>query len=454
MRASRSFFTLILTLSSFAGAQSAGTHLSRWLPEAQVRSSGNRATAAADVSAKELGKLTASDGQFDDVFGNAVALDGDTIVVGNESAAIGKNLQQGAAYVFVKPANGWHSMTQTAKLTASDGQEFDDFGISVAIRGNTIAIGANCHPWKEGRCPGAVYIFEKPESGWADMTQTAELTASDDNSPYGFALGWSVAIGPDYTVTAGAILAAANGGGAVYVFPKPQGGWKNMTQTAELTASDGQPMNALGESVSYVGNTVAAGAIGWPNGAGNKCCQGAAYIFAKPAKGWENATETARLNQPHREQRDNFGVSLSFDPSAENLISAGAAGTPVNGERPRAVYVFSKPSGGWKTTSTATARITAYDGQVKDGFGSAVGVEENLIAAGAPGFSNFQGAAYLYQKPAEGWKTTSKYDVRLSFHARRYDFFGGALALQGNTLVIGADLEKPAGAAYVFQTGP
>jgi hypothetical protein len=452
MLASRSFLTLILTLSSFAGAQSAGTHLSGWVPEAQVRSSGSRAIAAADVSARELGKLTASDGQVDDALGNAVAVDGDTIVVGDESAVVGKNFQQGEAYVFVKPANGWHSMTQTAKLTASDGQEFDGFGQSVAIRGNTIAIGANCHPWNHGRCPGAVYIFEKPESGWTDMTQTAELTASDDNSPYGFALGWSVAIGPDHTVAAGAILAAANGG-AVYVFPKPPRGWKNMTQTAELTASDGEPMNALGQSVSYVGNTVAAGAIGWPSGGGDNCCQGAAYIFAKPAKGWKSATETARLNQPDREPRDNFGVALSFDPSAENLISAGATGTPVNGERPRALYVFSKPTGGWKTTSASTARLTAYNGRVGDGFGAPVGVEENLIATGAPGFSNFRGAAYLYQKPAEGWKTTSKYDLRLSFHANGNDFFGGALALQGDTLVIGADLEKPAGAAYVFQTG-
>jgi hypothetical protein len=68
---------------------------------------------------------------LNDVFGNSVAMDGDTIVVGDVTANVGQNSEEGAAYVFVKPASGWHNMTQTAKLTASDGEESDGFGQGV-----------------------------------------------------------------------------------------------------------------------------------------------------------------------------------------------------------------------------------------------------------------------------------------------------------------------------------
>ena len=236
--------------------------------QAKLRPNISAAVTAAGprVAWKRFAKLTPSDGQIGDIFESAVAIAGDVIVVGNETANIGKNISQGAAYIFVKPSNGWHDMTQTAKLTASDGQYNDSFGHSVAIRGDTVAIGAYCHLAQIGSCPGAVYVFKKPKDGWTDMTQTAELTASDDHSQYGYHLGWSAAIGPDYTITCGAVSAAVNDAGAVYVFLKPPNGWRDKTQDAELTASDGQPFDGLGNSVSYNGNTVAAGAQNWPNG--------------------------------------------------------------------------------------------------------------------------------------------------------------------------------------------
>ena len=98
--------------------------------------------------------------------------------------------------MFVKPAGGWASRTQTAKLTASDGDWFDRLGWSVAIAGDTIVAGA---PRPTGPIDaGAVYVFVRPAGGWADRTQTAKLTASQGRS-----LGFSVAISGD-TIVAGA----------------------------------------------------------------------------------------------------------------------------------------------------------------------------------------------------------------------------------------------------------
>lgn len=108
--------------------------------------------------------------------GISVAISGDTIVAGAQNATVGSNAGQGAAYIFVKPSSGWTDMTETAKLTASDGKAGDGFGGSVGISSNTIVVGA-CP--QSGMCNGhgKVYVFLKPKSGWKTTSKfKAELT--------------------------------------------------------------------------------------------------------------------------------------------------------------------------------------------------------------------------------------------------------------------------------------
>ena len=76
-----------------------------------------------------------------DYFGSSVSISGNTVVVGAPDDTVGSNNQQGAAYVFTEPGSGWANMTQTAKLTASDGAAGDYFGHSVSISGNTVVVG-------------------------------------------------------------------------------------------------------------------------------------------------------------------------------------------------------------------------------------------------------------------------------------------------------------------------
>ena len=90
----------------------------------------------------QTAKLTASDGAASDEFGSSVSISGNTVVVGAPDATVGGNTQQGAAYVFTEPGSGWANMTQTAKLTASDGAADDWFRHSVSISGNTVVVGA------------------------------------------------------------------------------------------------------------------------------------------------------------------------------------------------------------------------------------------------------------------------------------------------------------------------
>jgi hypothetical protein len=224
--------------------------------------------------------LTASDGANKDQFGIAVAVDGNTAVVG---AFKGEGI--GAAYVFVKPPSGWASMTQTAELTASDAQIFDCFGCSVAISGNTVVVGSSGAEIGGNTAQGAAYVFVEPPTGWTNMTQTAKLAASDGVSDAQFGAG--VAISGN-TLVVGAPATSLTQGNA-YVFVEPNGGWTDATQTAELVPSDGFDFDNFGLSVSISGETAVVGAPADANG-GSK--PGRAYVFVEPTEGWTNMTQT------------------------------------------------------------------------------------------------------------------------------------------------------------------
>ena len=182
--------------------------------------------------------LAASDGTGWDEFGSSVAISGDTVVVGarNATCPIEGGSGPGAAYVFFEPA-GWPDTShgpdnlpwavgETARLTASDGVNYDAFGTSVAISGDTVVVGACFATYGldyDSAGPGAAYVFAKPTSGWADMNETAKLRAGDGVN--GGMFGGSVAMSGG-TLVVGAPGAA--GPGAAYVFSPTEKYWTVM----------------------------------------------------------------------------------------------------------------------------------------------------------------------------------------------------------------------------------
>ena len=150
--------------------------------------------------------------------------------------------------------------TQTAKLTASDGAADDYFGYSVSISGNTVVVGAPGATVGANSGQGAAYVFTEPGSGWANMTQTAKLTASDGAADDGFGRRFRSAATRWWSGRRDTTVGTNSQQGAAYVFTEPGSGWANMTQTAKLTASDGAAGdNCFGNSVSISGNTVVVG---------------------------------------------------------------------------------------------------------------------------------------------------------------------------------------------------
>jgi hypothetical protein len=214
-----------------------------------------------------------------DGFGSSVGISGNTIVIGAPRYAPGGH-ERGAAFVFSGPWSG--EQTQTATLTANDVSPtaVPELGLSVAVSGKTIVAGAPFHTVGSNPGQGAVYVFVMPTAGrWVSRTQTAELTASDGQSNDN--LGWSVAVS-GHTIVAGADsrqIGSNDNQGAAFVYTEPSHGWKTTkADTAELTASNGGANDYLGDSVAVSGPTIVAGARQHKGGSNTKDF-GAAYVF-------------------------------------------------------------------------------------------------------------------------------------------------------------------------------
>jgi len=346
---------------------------------------------------RQTAKLTATDGQINAFFGSSVSISGNTVVVGADGADVDSKIAQGAAYIFVQPAKGWTNMTQTAKLTATDGAAKSYFGSSVAMREDTVVIGADGANVGPSNFAGAVYVFQKPSKGWATTTRaSAKLIASD--AAKDDQLGYSVAISGD-AVIAGARF--ANVGpiahqGASYLFAKSAQGWKDTHETAKLTASDGAKDSQFGSSVSTDGKVVVAGAPG-------KDAAGAVYLFVKPSGRWaSSSTYSAKLIPADGGPGDQLGLAVSIQG---DMVLAGAPSVSAT-KRQSAVYGFMKPAGGWSGKLAETWELMSPGGKEKedDRLGSCLQIEGESLVVGAPyatiGNNKYQGAAYVFKRPA------------------------------------------------------
>ncbi len=384
-------------------------------------------------------KLTASDGQNGDGFGISVAISGDTVVVGADQA----DHTAGAAYVFVKPASGWTNLTQTAKLTPSDGQNglFNslNFGYGVALSGDTIVVGQFVDRGVVAH-RRAAYIFVEPPGGWTNMTETARLMdpePGDAQDSYGTA----VAI-YDNTVVVGSQYANAGGPGRAYVFVQPESGWSTTNvPTAQLSSTDSSAGDAFGESVVIDGDTIA---ISSPWAPVNGTPEGAIYVYVKPANGWINMSQTAKLAASDLGGGARFGGTLAL--SGDAIVTGSYL--------LQAAYVFVEPTGGW-VNMTQTAELSS---SVQGLFVDSVAIDASVIAVGSENYNNFQGAVYVFTKPAGGWRSTNQQAaILIPSDGTEADDFGISVALNNSIVIAGAfrqpvvNFQAGPGAAYLFE---
>lgn len=329
----------------------------------------------------EIAKLSASDGAG--LFSVAVGENGRLVVAGALNEMIGQNPNQGAVYVFVEPADGWTGdITETAKLTASDGGANAFLGVSVSTTNGVIVAGA----YQGGdHGQGEAYVYVEPSGGWVNGTETAQLRAS--NGQTGDAFGASISVyGPRVVVGADGVN---NFEGVAYVFQEPTGGWKTMTETAQLSPPGTGKF--LAGSVAVLGKTVVLGAPFVPPG-------GAAYIYVEPLGGWVS-TDKPNATLTEADNSKCLGESVSIGPV---MIALGDAcvryGHPIRFTGDTVAYVASKK--GWQDSSNGIL-LRPKGGQQN----SIPAIGKNRVIVGAPdttvGNKADQGAAFIFTVPAK-----------------------------------------------------
>jgi hypothetical protein len=371
----------------------------------------------------------ASNTGMSDAFGSSVAVFGDTVAVGTifeASSAIGINgneadnsaRESGAVYVFARSGTTW---TQQAYIKASNTGMSDEFGFSVALSDDTLAVGAP---------------FEASNSIGINVGNQA------DNSAFG--------------------------AGAVYVFVRGGTRW---TQQAYVKASNTEPPlpgeivgDAFGSSVSLSGDTLAVGAPGEDSDASgvnrdqtnnNAPGSGAVYVFVRNGQTW---TQQAYIKASNTSTGDNFGaVSLSDDTLAVGAPGESSKATGVNGDQADksalnsgAVYVFVRND----TTWSQQAYVKASNTRALSEFGSPIALSGDTLAVAAIGESSnatgidgnqvdtsatSAGAAYVFARRNLGWAQQAY--IKAS-NTAKFDNFGSSLSLSGDTLAVGAPNEN------------
>jgi hypothetical protein len=441
--------------------------------------------------------LKASNAEGPDLFGDSVAVSGNTIVVGadNEASnATGVNgngannsaTSSGAAYVFVRSGTTW---SQQAYLKASNPGAFDYFGYSVAVSGDTVVVGAayedsnatgiNGNPLDNSLLgAGAAYVFVRNGSSWS---QQAYLKASNPDAFDAF--GRSVAVSGD-TVVVNAYLEdssasgvngnqadnSAHDSGAAYVFVRNGTSW---TQQAYLKASNTDATDYFGWSVAVSGDTVVVGAVAEDSSARGASVHsdqldnsafgaGAAYVFVRSGTTW---TQLAYLKASNSDASDQFGqsVAVSGDTvvvgASQEDSSAFAAGPGVTGSQfdnntplSGSAYIFDLRSGSFGSLPAVAQQVyvKASNTDADDEFGRSVAVSGDTVVVGAPfeasdanGVNGDQtdnsttraGAAYVFVRNGSSW---SQQAYLKASNSNSYDYFGCSVSVSGDFVVVGA----------------
>lgn len=370
-----------------------------------------------------------------DLFGESVAISGDTIVIGarwenssttsivNGATTAGSNnsgFANGAAYVFVRSGTTW---SHQAYLKTPNNSGFDFFGASVAIDGDTVVVGAFTEDStttaiingtnlaaanNAGNNTGAAYVFTRAGTSWSHQAYLKAPNAGDSDL-----FGGRVAISGDTIVVAataeasststilnGTDLSSANdagsGNGAAYVFTRAGTSWSHQ---AYLKAPNTGNDHEFGRSVAIDGDTIVVGAyreasstnfiinganLSATNNTGSD--NGAAYVFARSGTVWSHQ---AYLKAPNNSNVDRFGESVAISgdtivvgASREDSTSTDSANSDAAndaGNDNGAAYVYTRIAGNWFSQEY----LKSPNNSNRDEFGVSVGVSANTIVVGA-----------------------------------------------------------------------
>ncbi|MEL7363253.1 MAG: hypothetical protein AAFN13_14355, partial [Bacteroidota bacterium] len=369
-------------------------------------------------------KLTLPDGDRNDAFGTALALDGTTLAVGSDNATV---------YLFDRGAEATSAWTEGQRLRAVDiataEQRAERFGRAVALDGDRLVVGAS------GGTTEA-FVYERTAGVWSVSAVLVDDPENDDEE-FNDAFGDAVALDGD-RIAVGAPGEGDFNQGSVYVFERQGGAW---TRAARLTDPDGRTADFFGRQVALAGDrlAVASNAVDL-DGARDG---GAVFIYDRaPGGTW---TRAAKLTASDAAEADGLGTSIAFNGPDELLVGADDVDGP-GGFNTGAVYVFRFDGTTWREDQ----KLTNPDAERFESLGASVAAQDDRAWIGALGIGG-QGGAAEFVREAGGWVRAR---TLLPTGGSGTDRLGTSIAFDGERLVIGApnddDQASNAGAAYAY----
>lgn len=418
-------------------------------------------------------KLVASAGVAPDGFGSSLAVSGDTLVVAAPRAAVDDKLFVGAAYVFVRgPASG--GWVERKRLVAQDGARFPS---SVAIDGDTVVLGFP-YATVDGIARGAAYVFERHAGGVDNWGQVAKLT--DDSIGLLDQFGSSIAIEGDLlAIGASGGGASSKDSGQVTLFERDRGGpgaWGKIATIRDSDVGDGGTLyESFGSAVALAGDLLLVGAATADVSFDDEN-DGAAYLFRRNGVDRDHWDLVARLTaaeatlcpggrtlaeisleslevrrevehcaktKDSRTDRDAFGTAVALE--GDTIVVGAPSAEAVTGRVIGAAYVFRRdPSevDRWEQIAKLTGSDILASTSIWSDFGRVLALAGDTLLVGVievnVGSHPYQGAAYLFERGAGGPDTWGEVAKLVAGDGLSFENFGVAVALDGSNGIIGA----------------
>ncbi|RYD63806.1 MAG: hypothetical protein EOP83_11235, partial [Verrucomicrobiaceae bacterium] len=379
--------------------------------------------------------LRVSGSDDDAAFGSAIDLEGDILLVGAPNVVGPSSVYEGGVFEFAAVEGSWSLKGRLSPAT----DDVVGFGRAVLLNGGQAIVGAPGRGYYYSpKSTGSVHFFQRSGDGWSE---SGPLRAPNGylGDTFGFPLalgGQNLLVGmgsagsyADYTI---------NGAECVHVFSGSGGTWQPETV---LRPTDGGDQTYCGTAVAIDGERCVIG-LPYDDSGVNDFRGGSAYVLSRESGSW---TLESRLSDWGNPGAIEFGLAVAIEG---DLVVIGS-------EEGAFAYRF---DGFWRLEEIFTPSVHATD----DKFGGAVSISQGRVAVGAP-FLHYRafgsnGKAFIFARNGEsGWQQIALLEANETFPPyppyRPGDLFGDALSFDGNRLIVGAPgryAVSERGKAYVF----
>ena len=398
----------------------------------------------------QVKRLLAGDGADFDQFGISVAVSGDTAVVGARLRELNGFVNTGAAYVFERNVGGANSWGETAILLPGDPADSQFFGEHVDIDGDTIVVGAPRDP-EGGNRAGAAYVFQRDDGDPTLWQESIKLRPADLAEEDRF--GSSVSIRGD-TIAVGSRRDddVDVDAGSAYIFERLGGGDNTWTEAAKLLPSAGLSNGSFGNSValSEDESTVVVGQSGRANGL---VSAGIAYVFGRNVGGADAWGEADVLSPNDGVDLDLFGLDVAI---SGDTIAVGSPLSDPKGDASGSVYLYERNTVDPDQWDLLTP-LVAVDGDRAGRYGRSVALDGDSLVVGSIGdddSGSFSGSAYVHQRDEGGSGAWGLVTKLVPYDSAESDIFGREVDLSGGTVIGGASGHDARGSGAGAASGP